>query len=350
MALLRRGHFSYQKFTMAKLTTSTRLIILISALLMVISFFVPIWQILMWAPQYPEGLEMKIWLHTISGDYKIISGLNHYIGMKHIDIDMFPEFGYMRYIVMGMITIGMLAALINRKGGLIAYVLVILAAACAGLIDFYMWGYDYGHNLDPTAPIIVPGMAYQPPLIGTKQLLNFTAYSGPDTGGWIFLVSGLLAIGALIYDWKLAKHPKPVQAVALVLLVLLTSCNATPEPLQFGKDSCHSCKMVIFDKHYGGEIVSSKGKIFKFDDSSCMINFLKSGVIFEDQISHELLIDFANPGTLIDARSAHLVFSEALKTPMNGRVAAFSSSDAAAARNAEWNGKLVEWKVLKKQH
>lgn len=334
---------------MAKLKTSTRLIILVSALLMVISFFVPIWQILMWAPQYPEGLEMKIWLHTLSGDYKIISGLNHYIGMKHIDIDMFPEFGYMRYVVAGMIVFGILAAVINRRGALIAYVVVILAAACAGLVDFYMWGYDYGHNLDPTAPIIVPGMAYQPPLIGTKQLLNFTAYSGPDTGGYIFLISGLLAIGVLVYELKFAKKAQSVPVAALFLMMLLASCNTGPEPLQFGKDSCHSCKMIIFDKHYGGEIVSVKGKIFKFDDSSCMISFLKSGSIARDQVSHELLIDFASPGTLIDANSARLVFSEELKTPMNGRVAAFSSSDSASARSHEWNGKLLQWNELVNQ-
>jgi copper chaperone NosL len=73
------------------------------------------------------------------------------------------------------------------------------------LVDFYLWGYDYGHNLDPTAPIVVPGMSYQPPLIGTKQLLNFTAFSGPDIGGWIFLVSGMLVISALCYEILAAR-------------------------------------------------------------------------------------------------------------------------------------------------
>jgi len=63
-----------------------------------------------------------------------------------------------------------------------------------------LWGYDYGHNLDPTAAIIVPGMSYQPPLIGTKQLLNFTAFSGPDIGGWIFVVSAVMVIGTLGFE------------------------------------------------------------------------------------------------------------------------------------------------------
>ena len=88
---------------------------------------------------------------------------------------------------------------------LVIYALVILTCGLAALVDFYMWGYDYGHNLDPTAPIVVPGMSYQPPLIGTKQLLNFTAFSGPDIGGWIFLAAGVLAIGTLIYEIKFRK-------------------------------------------------------------------------------------------------------------------------------------------------
>jgi copper chaperone NosL len=190
---------------MKNLTTLSRLLIALSALLMISAYYVPLWQILMWAPQYPEGLEMKIWINTLSGDVKIISALNHYIGMKHIEVDMFPEFGYMIYIVGALLGVGLLTALINRRFMLVTYVTLIVAMGIAALVDFYMWGYDYGHNLDPTAPIVVPGMSYQPPLIGTKQLLNFTAFSGPDIGGWIFLVIGLLAIGVLIYEIKFVK-------------------------------------------------------------------------------------------------------------------------------------------------
>ncbi|HOX84281.1 MAG TPA: hypothetical protein PLS08_14735, partial [Chryseolinea sp.] len=160
----------------------------------------PLWQILIWAPQYPEGLEMKIWINTLSGDIRIISALNHYIGMKHIEVEMFPEFKYMIYIVGFIIGIGLLTALVNKRFMLITYASLILASGIGALVDFYVWGYDYGHNLDPTAPIVVPGMSYQPPLIGTKQLLNFTAFSGPDIGGWIFLVAGILAFGALSYE------------------------------------------------------------------------------------------------------------------------------------------------------
>jgi copper chaperone NosL len=190
---------------MQKLKPITRVIVAISALLMILPYFVPLWQILMWAPQYPEGLEMKIWIDNISGDVKIISALNHYIGMRHIEVSMFPEFKYMIYIVAVLIAAGLAASIVNRRIALVIYSGLIVACGIAALVDFYLWGYHYGHNLDPTAAIVVPGMAYQPPLIGTKQLLNFTAFSGPDVGGWLFLVSGVLAMGMLVYEIVVAR-------------------------------------------------------------------------------------------------------------------------------------------------
>lgn len=194
---------------MKKLKTSTRIIIAIASLAMISAYYVPLWQILMWAPQYPEGLEMKIWIDDLSGDVKIISALNHYIGMKHIEVSMFPEFKYMIYIVGALIGFGLLTSLVNRRFMLVAFGSLIIASGIAALVDFYLWGYDYGHNLDPTAPIVVPGMAYQPPVIGTKQLLNFTAFSGPDIGGWIFLVIGITIIGLLALEiFKYGKSAK----------------------------------------------------------------------------------------------------------------------------------------------
>ena len=190
---------------MSQLKPISRFLIALSALFMVSAYFVPLWQILMWAPQYPEGLEMDIWINDIKGDVKIISALNHYIGMKHIEVSMFPEFKYMIYIVAFLILFGLVTAIINKSVLLRAYVGLLLISGIAALVDFYLWGYDYGHNLDPRAAIIVPGMSYQPPLIGTKQLLNFTAFSGPDIGGWIFLSSALLAIGTLVYEIKINK-------------------------------------------------------------------------------------------------------------------------------------------------
>jgi len=190
---------------MKALKPISRLLIAAAALLMVSAYFVPLWRILMWAPQYPEGLEMNIWINNITGDVKVISALNHYIGMKHIEVEMFPEFQYMIYIVGFLIAFGLLAALVNKRFMVVAFMMILFATGVAALVDFYMWGYDYGHNLDPTAAINIPGMSYQPPLIGTKQLLNFTAFSGPHIGGWIFMAATGLVIATLVYEIYFTK-------------------------------------------------------------------------------------------------------------------------------------------------
>ncbi len=191
---------------MTPLKPISRVLVALAALLMISAYFVPLWQILMWAPQYPEGLEMDIWINNITGDVKIISALNHYIGMKHIEVEMFPEFTYMIYIVGFLIVFGLLAAIINRRIMVWSFMGLLILTGIAALVDFWLWGYDYGHNLDPTAAIVVPGMSYQPPLIGTKQLLNFTAFSGPDIGGWIFVASALITIAALVIEIKSKKN------------------------------------------------------------------------------------------------------------------------------------------------
>lgn len=178
----------------------SRLVVALCALSLISAYFVPLWQILMWAPQYPEGLGMKIWINSLSGNVKIISALNHYIGMRTIEVSMFPEFSYMIYFVGAIIVLGVLAALINKRWALLVFFVSIAAAGVGALIDFYLWEYDYGHNLNPDAPIKVPGMTYQPPLLGTKQLLNFTAFSGPDVGGWIFIIVACVVFAVVISE------------------------------------------------------------------------------------------------------------------------------------------------------
>jgi copper chaperone NosL len=336
---------------MKTLKPISRILIAIAALLMVSAYFVPLWQILMWAPQYPEGLQMKIWINNITGDVRIISALNHYIGMRHIEVSMFPEFNYMIYIVGAMIAFGIATAIVNRRFMLVTFALLIFAGGIAALVDFYLWGYDYGHNLDPTAPIVVPGMSYQPPLIGTKQLLNFTAYSAPDIGGWIFLAAGIIAIGTLVFEvYKSKMEKKNVNTIAVALAALLIiSCTVEPEPLHYGKDSCQVCKMTLVDRKFGAEIVTKKGKVYKFDDVNCMLNFYNSDYVSTEEMQEILVVDYSKPEKLIDARNAFYVRSESIKTPMASNVASFLSNDDLRKMNKNWKGILMSWGELQTQ-
>ena len=183
----------------------SRLLIALSSSLMLGAYFLPLWQIILEAPQYPEGLGMQIWLHGITGNVEQINGLNHYIGMKHIIVEDFVEFKILPYILGVLICIGFLTAATGNKKGLWFWVISLVVCAIAGLTDFYLWEYDYGHNLDPRAAIKVEGMSYQPPLIGYKQLLNFLAGSLPDLGGYLLGIAGCIAVSVLYFEQRLSK-------------------------------------------------------------------------------------------------------------------------------------------------
>ena len=194
--------------TQNKISPLSKILVIIAAIFLIISLFVPIWAIYLDAPQYPEGLGLQIWAHKLAGDVDIINGLNHYIGMKTLHSDDFIEFTVLPYIIGFFAIFFLITAFVGKKGLLYTALIAFIIFGVVSMVDFWKWEYDYGHNLDPTAAIQVPGMAYQPPLIGFKQLLNFGAYSFPDVGGWLFIGAGLLMLIAVILEWKRAKKVK----------------------------------------------------------------------------------------------------------------------------------------------
>jgi len=194
--------------TSTKISLLSKVLLLIISALFVGSIFVPMWQIELNAPQYPEGLVLKLHANKIGGDVEIINGLNHYIGMATLHTENFIEFKILPYVFIGFGLISLLLIFIaKRKAVLVFFLSYVLFVILAG-IDFYRWNYEYGHNLDPNAAIRVPGMAYQPPLIGYKQLLNFGAYSIPDTGGWMLAAAGLLLFVIIFKEYDLFKKKR----------------------------------------------------------------------------------------------------------------------------------------------
>jgi len=337
-----------------KMSTITRVITLLASIAMVAVLFLPIWRIELSAPQYPEGLVLKIYAHAIGGDVDVVNGLNHYIGMRTLHTRDFVEFIVLPYIIGGFAAIGLLIALVNRRGLFYGWVLLILLIACTSMIDFYRWEYNYGHNLDEHAPIRVPGMAYQPPLIGYKKLLNFGAYSVPDSGGWIFAGVGLLLVITGIVEWKRqgrrkAVSSRTVMAILLPGILFTTSCTGGgPQPIRYGQDNCDFCKMGIADKRFGAEILTSKGKTYKFDDFHCLLGFLDSKALATKEIADVYIIDFSGDGQWMKADEGHFLKSESLHSPMNGNIAAFKSADSMKKYAIELHGTPVTWKELYK--
>lgn len=185
----------------------TRILSLICGISLIAVIFLPIWRIELDAPQYPEGLAMQIFSNKLAGDVDIINGLNHYIGMRTLHANDFVEFSVLPYIFAALALFGILTAIVNRKWFFFVWGGAFVLFAILAMFDFYIWEYNYGHNLNPMAPIQVPGMSYQPPLIGFKQLLNFGAYSIPDIGGWIMTLVGLIIVFLAFIEIKsINKH------------------------------------------------------------------------------------------------------------------------------------------------
>jgi len=178
----------------------SNIIMILAAILPLALFLFPLWKITLEAPQYPIPLAMNIHINDFSDvhphDIKNINLMNHYVGMKYIP-EAIPEF---KIFPFGIVITSVLGIIIGFKGNykwFLAWFILMVVMSMAGLYDFYLWEHDYGHDLDPKAimkftnPDGTP-MGFQPPLFGSKDILNFTAHSYPQFGAY-FLGAGILA-------------------------------------------------------------------------------------------------------------------------------------------------------------
>lgn len=201
-----------------------RIIMIIAAFALLSLFFFPLWKITLIAPQYRDGVTLHIYINKIGGatpgTLQNINILNHYIGMKKIVPDAIPELKILPYIVIGLMGFGLLSALINKRQVFLTWVIVFALLSIAGLYDFYLWEYDYGHTLDPKAPMKFPGASFQPPLIGTKNIINFTATSLPHIGGYIAGCSLFLGVMGWWLKYKIdLKNEKDISNAALAYAI-----------------------------------------------------------------------------------------------------------------------------------
>jgi hypothetical protein len=189
------------------------MLLLLAAGLLMIALQLPLWRVSLVAPQYPEGLGMVIDAHTVRGatenDLGNINKLNHYIGMKAIDPTAIPELRVMPWVIVGLAVFAAGGALVGRRKVAIAWLASFAALGLVGLWDFWKWEYTYGHDLDTAHAIIkVPGMTYQPPLIGSKQLLNFTATSWPASGTFMLGLAFVLGVAAVVISSRSRQAPR----------------------------------------------------------------------------------------------------------------------------------------------
>lgn len=135
--------------------------------------------------------------------------------------------------------------------------------------------------------------------------------------------------------------------ITLILCLLLAACSHTPQPILYGKDACAHCKMTIMDKRFAAEVITAKGKVFKFDAAECMVDFLNENpAIASDAKSTFLVNNFNSREQFTDARRSFFLRDSSLSSPMGGNLAAFISLSAAKAAKKDRSAQIYLWPSL----
>lgn len=134
-------------------------------------------------------------------------------------------------------------------------------------------------------------------------------------------------------------------AVSMLLWISCESCEVRPQEISYGTDACHFCKMTIVDRQHAAQLVTVKGKAFKYDAIECMMNHLNKWE--EPQVKFYLVADYSQPGTLIHAASAHFLISQQIPSPMGEFLTAFGNQTERDKIVLEGEGKGFDWVGLK---
>ena len=185
------------------LELSSRILVLVAALAILPTLFLPLWNMTLFSNQFPDGLELNIYSYKLEGaktenrdDLREINSLNHYIGMHPLREEDFTEFKWIPFVVGALGLVFLRCALIGNISSLVD---IFVLYVYFGLFSLWSFGYklyNYGHNLAPTAPVKVA--PFMPPLFGHRKLANFDVYSYPSPGAYALAAVALVLAAAMI--------------------------------------------------------------------------------------------------------------------------------------------------------
>lgn len=382
-----------------KRRTQNRILVALGALLLLPAFVTPLWTIKLVAPQYPEGLGMYIGVSDVVGhephDLQNINILNHYIGMQPIEPEAIPELEYMPLILGVLVATGLLAALVGRRWVMAGWLAALLVAGVAGMVDFYQWKYDYGHNLSPDAPIKVPGMTYQPPLIGKAQLLNITATSWPHLGTLFLTLGALAGLIGVFRSFRGAKQEAEIEARApgkgtspragdasgaaggrdastpssaslapgaILLLALLGACGPPDrgahapdvaktgvpgtDRIVYGEAEDPYCGGTVEQVRWGGEIRTRSGDALRFRSIECLAAYLLEGRLPAAELERVGVVDFPHGWALLRPEDAIFLRTPNLASPTRLNLMAISTDRMAINLQEAYTGELMAWEEV----
>ena len=197
------------RFLERPLDVAPRALLLVAALLVLPCYLFPLYEMTMFAPQYPDGLRLHIYSYKLEGgnagqDVKEINLLNHYIGMQDLDTAEFTEFKWIPFVVGAFALLFLRTAVLGKIAHLVDVLVLYLYFGAFSLWSFAYKMYWYGHHLSPTASVKVD--PFTPPLFGYKKLANFEVYSYPALGSYALAGVALVLIVAAYLAWRESRN------------------------------------------------------------------------------------------------------------------------------------------------
>lgn len=135
----------------------------------------------------------------------------------------------------------------------------------------------------------------------------------------------------------------------LILLVLFVSCTVKVQPIEYGTDDCDFCKMGIVDNKHAAQLVTTKGKNYKFDAIECMLHYIEQQNQPLTIYQHLLVTDLLNPGVLIPAEEANFIISKNIPSPMGAFLSATKTKEQATKLLEEYTGDHYTFATLRQQ-
>lgn len=135
-----------------------------------------------------------------------------------------------------------------------------------------------------------------------------------------------------------------MKKIFLLILLLLISCSKGPQPINYNVDECAHCMMQITDPKFGSELVTTKGKVFKFDSIECLASYINLDRNFE--IENLWISDYNNPNNLIEAEKAFYLVSPKIDSPMSANLAGFKNENDRDIFFNEYGGDKMNWKEV----
>lgn len=205
------------EFLEKPLPPAGRLIAVVAALVLIVVFFFPLWNMTFYSNQYPDGLALDIYAYHLEGaktanrdDLREINSLNHYIGMRPLLESDFGEFTWLPFAIGGLMLLTLRAAVLGKMSKLVDVFVIFVYFSAYSFWSFYYRLYSYGHHLDPEAAIKV--QPFTPPLFGTQQVGNFTVYSYPDVASYALIAFGVLLAVSIIWTWRSTHRKASLEA------------------------------------------------------------------------------------------------------------------------------------------